>query len=197
MTWASMPRALNQRASQKPSRRVSKARAMRVILCPAFDHTGRGAPALEEARTRRGRAPKAARALACGSGARGRGEHRRAKTDRLDTEQRTRVKTDGLMSVIGRYEKPKVPVLLDHMGRPDPANGKADPSLTKVIELLKRGNFWAMLSLVEKISKIGPPWNDVVCCASTNRGCTRSGRLGQRLATPRLGESSARRRRAT
>ena len=35
MTWASMPRALSQRASQKPSRPASKATAMRVILWPA------------------------------------------------------------------------------------------------------------------------------------------------------------------
>jgi 2-pyrone-4,6-dicarboxylate lactonase len=28
--------------------------------------------------------------------------------------------------------------------------------------LLKRGNFWVMLSLSEKISKAGPPWDDVL-----------------------------------
>lgn len=70
--------------------------------------------------------------------------------------------TDGIASVIGRYDKLKVPVLLDHLGRPDPAKGKADPNLQKVIELLKRGNFWVMISLVEKISRAGPPWADVV-----------------------------------
>ena len=32
----------------------------------------------------------------------------------------------------------------------------------KVVELLKRGNFWVMLSLTEKISRAGPPWDDVV-----------------------------------
>jgi hypothetical protein len=36
-----MPRALSQRASQKPSRPVSKATAMRVILCPAFAASAR------------------------------------------------------------------------------------------------------------------------------------------------------------
>ena len=30
------------------------------------------------------------------------------------------------------------------------------------MELLKRGNFWVMLSLAEKISKAGPPWDDVI-----------------------------------
>jgi len=52
--------------------------------------------------------------------------------------------------------------LLDHMGRPDPRLGANDPTLRKVIDLLKRGNFWVMLSLSEKISKQGPPWDDVL-----------------------------------
>ena len=60
------------------------------------------------------------------------------------------------------YEKLDLPVLIDHMGRPNPAAGVDDPSLKKVLELLKRGNFWVMLSLAEKISKAGKPWDDVV-----------------------------------
>src|SRR5262245_17769381 len=41
MTWASISRALSQRASQKPSRPVSKAMAIRLILCPAFSASAR------------------------------------------------------------------------------------------------------------------------------------------------------------
>src|SRR6516225_4815884 len=41
MTWASMLRALSQRASQKPSRPASKATAMRSILRPAFSASSR------------------------------------------------------------------------------------------------------------------------------------------------------------
>src|SRR5271154_796447 len=41
MTWTSMPRALSQRASQKPSRPASKATAMRSILRPAFSASSR------------------------------------------------------------------------------------------------------------------------------------------------------------
>ena len=41
ITWASMLRALNQRASQKPSRPASKATAMRSILRPAFSASSR------------------------------------------------------------------------------------------------------------------------------------------------------------
>src|SRR6185312_13741764 len=50
---------------------------------------------------------------------------------------------------------------------PNVEAGTDDPSLKKTLELLKRGNFWVMLSLAEKISKAGKApggkhWDDVV-----------------------------------
>lgn len=69
---------------------------------------------------------------------------------------------EGFAAGSAPYEKLKLPVIIDHMGRPDPARGTDDPTLKKVVELLKRGNFWVMLSLTEKTSKAGPPWDDVV-----------------------------------
>jgi 2-pyrone-4,6-dicarboxylate lactonase len=69
---------------------------------------------------------------------------------------------DGIAVSLGRYERLTMPVVIDHMGRPDPARGVADPSVVKLAELLKRGNFWVMISLTEKISKAGPPWEDVI-----------------------------------
>jgi predicted TIM-barrel fold metal-dependent hydrolase len=53
-------------------------------------------------------------------------------------------------------------VLLDHMGRADPSAGAADPTRRKLESLLSRGNFWVMLSLTEKISRTGEPWDDVI-----------------------------------
>src|SRR5260370_21134218 len=41
MTWTSMPRALSQRANQKPSRPASKATTIRSILRPAFSASSR------------------------------------------------------------------------------------------------------------------------------------------------------------
>ena len=73
----------------------------------------------------------------------------------------------GIAQNIAAFERLQVPVLLDHMGRPDPARGASDPSLQKVVELLGRGNFWVMLSLSEKISHSGEPWDDVVPIART------------------------------
>ncbi|MGE0314804.1 MAG: amidohydrolase [Lautropia sp.] len=68
---------------------------------------------------------------------------------------------NGIAENIAPFEHLDIPVLLDHMGRPDPRRGADDPSLAKVVELLGRGNFWVMLSLSEKISRTGPPWHDV------------------------------------
>ncbi len=69
---------------------------------------------------------------------------------------------EGIVASIERYERLPMPVVIDHMGRPDPARGAQDPSLRKTVELLKRGNFWVMLSLTEKTSRSGPPWDDVL-----------------------------------
>jgi len=73
----------------------------------------------------------------------------------------------GFAEQVAPYESLDLPVLIDHMGRPNPAAGMDDPSLQKVIALLRRGNFWVMLSLGEKISKAGKssddkPWDDVI-----------------------------------
>ena len=69
---------------------------------------------------------------------------------------------DGIMSSVEKYRALDVPVLIDHMARPDPSRGAEDPNLKTMLELLTRGNFWVMLSLGEKTSKSGPPWSDVI-----------------------------------
>lgn len=70
--------------------------------------------------------------------------------------------TSGIAEQIAAFENLDVPVVVDHMGRPDAAAGARDPGLVRLVELLRRGHFWVMLSLAEKISKAGPPWDDVV-----------------------------------
>lgn len=69
---------------------------------------------------------------------------------------------DGIVANLDKIASLKVPVLIDHMGRPDPTLGKNDPNLRAVLDLLSKGNFWVMLSLGEKTSRKGPPWDDVV-----------------------------------
>lgn len=71
----------------------------------------------------------------------------------------------GIMDLAWMIEDQDIPVIIDHMGRPDPSLGADDPSLRKVLDLLERGNFWVMLSLGEKISRSGPPHDDVAAVA--------------------------------
>ncbi|MCU5787601.1 amidohydrolase family protein [Alloalcanivorax marinus] len=69
---------------------------------------------------------------------------------------------DGILGSVELYENLDIPVLIDHLGRADANLGVDDPNVQKTIELLKKGNFWVMLSLGEKISTQGHPWNDVL-----------------------------------
>jgi len=69
---------------------------------------------------------------------------------------------NGILDSLPLLRSLDVPVIIDHMARPDAAQGIAEPNVVAVRELLRRGNFWVMLSLSEKISKRGPPWDDVV-----------------------------------
>ena len=68
----------------------------------------------------------------------------------------------GIAETYDTLEPLDMRVIIDHMGRPDASQGLQDRNVQVVLELLKRGNFWVMLSLSEKISKAGPPWNDVI-----------------------------------
>jgi len=68
----------------------------------------------------------------------------------------------GIAEQLDAFADLDVPILLDHMGRADPARGAADPSVVRILEWFKRGNVWVMLSLSEKISTAGRPWDDVV-----------------------------------
>lgn len=68
----------------------------------------------------------------------------------------------GIMDQVSLFESLDIPVVIDHMGRADPSAGDEDATLRKLVELLGRGNFWVMLSLSEKLSRQGFPWDDVV-----------------------------------
>lgn len=90
-----------------------------------------------------------------------------ARVKELGWYAKIQPEANGIAENIAPFERLGIPVLLDHMGRPDPRLGAKDPSLAKVVELLKRGNYWVMLSLSEKISKDGAPWDDVIPVART------------------------------
>ena len=66
------------------------------------------------------------------------------------------------MESIAQFADLRQPVIIDHLARADVLKGADDPTVIKVIELLKRGNVWLLMSNGYKISKQGFPWNDVI-----------------------------------
>ncbi len=69
---------------------------------------------------------------------------------------------NGIVDSVGLYENIEdVPIVIDHMARADVSLGIKDPSVQKVLEMLKKGNFWIMLSNGYRISKTEHPWSDV------------------------------------
>ncbi|MBF5010892.1 amidohydrolase family protein [Burkholderia pseudomultivorans] len=85
-----------------------------------------------------------------------------ARVNELGWYVKVQPEPGGIASTIAPFRKLNVPVVIDHMGRPNPEAGDADPSLKVVLEMLSEGNTWTMLSLGEKITKTGRPWDDVL-----------------------------------
>ena len=52
-------------------------------------------------------------------------------------------------------------VVIDHMGRPDPAKGVNAPGFQALIRLLKSGRGWAKMSAPYRTSREAPPYNDI------------------------------------
>ena len=68
----------------------------------------------------------------------------------------------GIAADIGKLDGIDIPILIDHMGRPDASKGVNCESIVALKRLMDRGNVWVMLSLGEKITRTGPPYDDVV-----------------------------------
>jgi predicted TIM-barrel fold metal-dependent hydrolase len=61
--------------------------------------------------------------------------------------------------------KLKGKVVIDHMGRLDPALGTKDPAYKFVCEMIERGNTWVKLSGTYLNTVTGRPWNDATATA--------------------------------
>lgn len=58
-------------------------------------------------------------------------------------------------------------VVIDHMARPDVAEGSDGPTVTALKRLLDSGRVWVKVSGVERLSKIGPPYRDATPIAAS------------------------------
>jgi predicted TIM-barrel fold metal-dependent hydrolase len=56
-------------------------------------------------------------------------------------------------------------LVIDHMGRPDPASGLDQPGFRALLDLMASGRAWAKLSGPFRFSALPPPWQDTAVFA--------------------------------
>lgn len=68
----------------------------------------------------------------------------------------------GIAQHVGKFDGIDIPILIDHTNRPDISRGVNDENIAAVRKMLDGGNVRVMLSLGEKISQTGAPYDDVI-----------------------------------
>jgi predicted TIM-barrel fold metal-dependent hydrolase len=68
----------------------------------------------------------------------------------------------GFAAMLEPFWSARLPLLVDHMGRPDLRRGPDDPNLLATQRLLRDADAWVLLTLADRISLAGFPWHDVV-----------------------------------
>lgn len=68
----------------------------------------------------------------------------------------------GIREDVQLLKNVRIPVVIDHFGRPTPGDTESGSNVATVVELLKQGNFWVMLSNGYRYAKTGFPWNDII-----------------------------------
>ena len=63
--------------------------------------------------------------------------------------------------------KPRIPMVIDHMGHPDVCGGVDQPVLRLLRDFLKRENWWIMISNADRFSAAEQIWEDVVPIAES------------------------------
>jgi 2-pyrone-4,6-dicarboxylate lactonase len=66
-----------------------------------------------------------------------------------------------LVEIADELAKVTITAVIDHMGGPQFARGPEQPSCRLILDLLRRGNWWVMLSNGDR-SPAGEPWDDAV-----------------------------------
>jgi predicted TIM-barrel fold metal-dependent hydrolase len=63
--------------------------------------------------------------------------------------------------------KPKIPMVIDHMGHPDVRGGVDQPVMRLLRDFLKRENWWVMISNADRFTAKDKIWDDVVPIAES------------------------------
>lgn len=67
-----------------------------------------------------------------------------------------------LVELIPMLREIPIPVVIDHMGRPDASLGVDQTSFSALLDLVKDERFWVKVSGCERITRTGPPYADAV-----------------------------------
>ncbi|AMN40426.1 amidohydrolase family protein [Rhodoplanes sp. Z2-YC6860] len=63
--------------------------------------------------------------------------------------------------------KPKIPMVIDHMGHPDVKGGVDHPIMRLLRDMLKRENWWVMISNADRVTSQSKIWDDVAPIAKS------------------------------
>jgi predicted TIM-barrel fold metal-dependent hydrolase len=63
--------------------------------------------------------------------------------------------------------KPKIPMVIDHMGHPDVLGGVVQPIMVLLRDFLKRENWWVMISNADRFTAKDKIWDDVAPIAES------------------------------
>jgi predicted TIM-barrel fold metal-dependent hydrolase len=69
---------------------------------------------------------------------------------------------DDLEPLVPRLSTLTIPLVIDHFARVDPAHGVNQRPFRVLLDLVRRDHVWVKLSGADRISRIGPPYADVV-----------------------------------
>lgn len=68
---------------------------------------------------------------------------------------------DLLPDLTGFLQSLPTDVVIDHMGRPDIAEGMESPNFTTLLRLIENKKFWIKVGCPERLTVAGPPYDDV------------------------------------
>lgn len=69
--------------------------------------------------------------------------------------------TGGFLDLIDMFRPLRLPVLVDHYGRPAEPSA-SDPSIRAITDLMKGGNWWMMISNAHRFSRHAAGWDDMI-----------------------------------
>ena len=72
------------------------------------------------------------------------------------------MQAERIADLASAVKRSAVPVMIDHMGRVDASLGIEQPSFRALLILMEHANIWVKVSGIDRLTRLGPPYADVV-----------------------------------